>query len=255
MFSDKIALVTGASGGIGAATAAHLIHLGATVVVADRTLDLARAAAQKLGASAVPVELDVADVNGIQRSVRAATDTAGPIDILVNNAGIFDLVPLLEVTEQHFDRLFQINTKGAFFVLQAVARSMVEHHASGTIVNVASQAGRRGEAPSSIYAASKAAVISLTQSAALALLPHGIRVNAVAPGVVDTPMWQQVDRAYAELEGKPVGTYTSMVEAAIPAGRVATSDEIAHVIAFLAGPDSSYVFGQTFNVDGGNVLS
>jgi NAD(P)-dependent dehydrogenase (short-subunit alcohol dehydrogenase family) len=139
--------------------------------------------------------------------------------------------------------------------MQAVARAMVAAGRSGVIVNVASQAGRRGEGPSAIYAATKAAVISLTQSAALALIGDRVRVNAVAPGVVNTPMWTLVDRLYSQTSGAAIGETMSRTVAQIPAGRWAEPEEVAAVVLFLASDDSGYVVGQTLNVDGGNVLS
>jgi NAD(P)-dependent dehydrogenase (short-subunit alcohol dehydrogenase family) len=151
--------------------------------------------------------------------------------------------------------LFSVNVRGLFFMMQAVARQMVGLQRRGVIINLASQAGRRGEAPSSIYAATKATVISLTQSAALALIGRGIRVNAIAPGVIDTPMWDQVDAIYARLEHLPIGEKKRRVGALVPYGRIGRPGEIAGAAVFLASDDAEYVVGQTLNVDGGNVLS
>ncbi len=252
--AGKNAIVTGGGGGIGAATARLLARAGAHVVIIERLESDAHAVSATLD-GAVAAAVDVADVGDIEQGVRAIAGMVGSIDVLVNNAGIFAAQDLLDVTETDFDRLFAVNTRGMFFMMQAVARQMVGQPNGGTIVNVASQAGRRGEAPSSIYAATKAAAISLTQSAALALIGQGVRVNAVAPGVVDTPMWQHIDSLHSQKTGEPPGTFTATAAGAIPLGRLATPDEIAQVIAFLASPASAYVVGQTFNVDGGNVLS
>jgi NAD(P)-dependent dehydrogenase (short-subunit alcohol dehydrogenase family) len=158
------------------------------------------------------------------------------------------------VTEEQYDRLFAVNVRGFFFMLQAVARHMVEAGRRGVVVNTASQAGRRGEAPSPIYAATKATVISLSQSAALALIGKGIRVNAIAPGVVDTPMWTKVDAAFVQKGLRP-GEWTEKVRSGIPYGRLAHPSEIAAAAVFLASDDAEYIIGQTLNVDGGNVLS
>ena len=145
--------------------------------------------------------------------------------------------------------------EGVFFVLQAVARLMVRDGGGGCIINMASQAGRRGEAASAIYAATKAAVISLTQSAALALIKDRIRVNAIAPGVIDTEMWDRVDALYARQFGLPLGEKKRQVGLAVPYGRMGRASEIASAALFLASTEAEYIVGQTLNVDGGNVLS
>ena len=132
---------------------------------------------------------------------------------------------------------------------------MIETGRRGSIVNLASQAGRRGEAPSSVYAATKATVISITQSAALALIKQGVRVNAIAPGVIDTPMFTHVDSLYAKLESIPLGTMKERTARAVPFGRLGRPDEVAAAAVFLTSTDAEYIIGQTINVDGGNVLS
>ena len=253
--TGRTAVITGAASGIGAACARELHRRGADVVLADRDAGAAQRLSDDLGEHAYGISLDVADVAGTASVIDAVAARSGTIDILVNNAGIYAKAPLLEVTEEHFDRLFAVNVRGMFFVLEAVAKVMTARGTHGAIVNIASQAGRRGEGPSSIYAATKATVISLTQSAALALAGDGIRVNAVAPGVIDTPMWQEIDRLHCAAAQVPAGTLIEQTRAAIPIGRLGSPDEIARVVAFLASPDSSYVLGQTWNVDGGNVLS
>lgn len=251
----KTALITGGAGGIGKAVAERFAAEGATVAIADVSLDAVNAVAAGLPHGAFGLAVDVTSVASIEAMIEKTIASAGGIDILVNNAGIFDMAPLLEVTEASFDRLFDVNVRGFFFVLQAAARHMVETGRRGVIVNTASQAGRRGEAHSAIYAATKATVISLSQSAALALVDKGIRVNAIAPGVVDTPMWASVDAFYARQDGIPLGEKTRQVRAGIPYGRLAAPEEIAAAALFLASPDAEYIIGQTLNVDGGNVLS
>ncbi len=254
LLAGRTALVTGGASGIGAACARTLADCGARVVVADLSDEAATALCAELDHDAIGVALEVGDVSTTQQSVDRIVDLVGDIDILVNNAGAFALQPLLDVTPEHFDHLFNVNVRGLFFTLQATARVMVRRQVAGSIVNIASQAGRRGEAPSSIYAATKAAVISLTQSSALALIDHGIRVNAVAPGVIDTPMWQRIDEQRSADLSRPPGSFTAAVTAAIPAKRLGQPAEIAQVVAFLASSNSSYIFGQTINVDGGNVM-
>jgi NAD(P)-dependent dehydrogenase (short-subunit alcohol dehydrogenase family) len=253
--TGRTALVTGGASGIGAACALELAARGARVVVSDLSAEAAVAVSSRLPNDAIGIRLDITDLGSLQPTLDHITGRVGDVNILVNNAGIFAMQPLLEVTPEHFDQLFAVNTRGMFFMLQTTARTMVSRGTAGTIVNLASQAGRRGEAPSSIYAATKAAVISLTQSAALALIDHGIRVNAVAPGVIDTPMWAHIDHLRTAERQVPAGTYTAEITSTIPARRLGTPAEIAEVVAFLASDHSSYIFGQTLNVDGGNVLS
>jgi NAD(P)-dependent dehydrogenase (short-subunit alcohol dehydrogenase family) len=253
--TGKTALVTGGAGGIGAATAARLSTEGACVVVADLNPAAAQAVAASLPGPAVGLELDVTHPEAIAALIARVEAEVGGIDLLVNNAGLYDMEPLLEVTPAGFDRLFNVNTRGLFFVMQAVARAMVAAGRPGAIVNVASQAGRRGEAASAIYAATKAAVISLSRSAALALIADNIRVNAVAPGVVDTPMWVVVDRLHAETTGAVPGETLRQAIEAIPAHRMGTPDEIAAAIVFLLTDASQYIVGQTLNIDGGTILS
>jgi len=190
---NKVAVVTGGARGIGAAIARAYVAEGAKVAIADVAIDAADALARELGDRAMAVHLDVRDHASISAMIDAVVGRFGGVDVLVNNAAVFDMGPLLSITEEDFDRQFAVNVKGMLFTLQAVARQMLAQQRGGKIINMASQAGRRGEALVAVYCASKAAVISLTQSAGLALIEHGINVNAIAPGVVDTPMWDQVD--------------------------------------------------------------
>ena len=253
-FQNKIVLVTGGTGGIGRAISERFVSEGARVAVADVSQKRADEVAAELGEQAVGFGVDVTDNASIQKLVADTVSKLGPIDVLINNAGIWDMEPLLEVTEGQYDRLFAVNVRGFFFMLQAVARHMVEAGRRGVIINTASQAGRRGEAPSSIYAATKATTISLSQSAALALVDKGIRVNAIAPGVVDTPMWAKVEATFVA-KGMRAGEWTEKIRSGIPFGRLADPREIAAAAAFLASDDAEYIIGQTLNVDGGNVLS
>lgn len=250
----QVAVVTGGARGIGEAICRAYAAEGARVVVADLLEAEARALAAELpGAWAVP--LDVTDRASIEAMVASVTDREGGIDVLVNNAAVFDLAPFLEITEESHDLLFAVNVKGLLFTAQAVARGMVAQGRRGRIVNMASQAGRRGEALVASYCATKAAVISLTQSMALALAPHGIRVNAIAPGVVDTPMWDRVDALFARHEGKEVGQKKREVGEAVPLGRMGRPEDYRGVAVFLASDESAYVTAQCWNVDGGNWMS
>ena len=251
----RTALVTGGARGIGAAIAKRYIEEGARVAVADLLADEAIALASRFGDKAIGLSLDVTDQSSIDAAVQAAADRLGGIDILVNNAAIFDMAPILDITEASYDRVFAVNVKGMLFTLQAVARRMVEQGRGGKIINMASQAGRRGEALVAVYCASKAAVISLTQSAGLDLIRHGINVNGISPGVVDTPMWDEVDALFARYEGRPLGEKKRLVGEAVPHGRMGHPDDHVGAAVFLASSDSDYVVAQTLNVDGGNWMS
>ena len=247
--------MTGGARGIGAAICRRYATEGARVVVADILMEEATALAASLGGGAFAVKLDVTQHPSIAAMIEAVVARTDRIDVLVNNAAIFDMAPFLEITEDSFDRQFAINVRGLLFTMQAVAAQMVHQGGGGKIVNFSSQAGRRGEALVAVYCASKAAVISLTQSAGLALIKHGINVNAIAPGVVDTPMWDQVDAQFARYENLPIGEKKRQVGAAVPFGRMGKPDDLVGAAVFLASADADYIVAQTLNVDGGNWMS
>ena len=249
---NKVAVVTGGAGGIGRAIAARYVAEGARVAIADPLADAAASIASALGENAFATPLDVTRQDSIDAMVQAVVDRFGRIDILINNAAIFDMAPILEVTGESYDRVFAVNVKGLLFTLQAVARRMVDQRVGGKIINIASQAGRRGEPLVAVYCASKAAVISLTQSTGQALIEHRINVNGIAPGVVDTPMWDAVDGLFAKYEGLPLGEKKRQVGEAVPFGRMGVPEDLAGAAVFLASSDSDYVVAQTQNVDGGN---
>lgn len=250
----KRALITGAARGIGLAFARAYIAEGAHVTIADIDLDAARRAAADLGPSASAVRIDVADQSSIDAAV-TEVDANGGIDILINNAALFDLAPIVDITRQSFDRLYAVNVAGTLFTLQAVAKTMIARGKGGKIINMASQAGRRGEALVGVYCATKAAVISLTQSAGLDLIKHGINVNAIAPGVVDGEHWDHVDSLFARHENLELGEKKRQVAAAVPFGRMGTAEDLTGMAVFLASPAADYIVAQTYNVDGGNWMS
>lgn len=255
----KHAVLTGAAGGIGLAVAEAYLAQGAVCTVAD----IVRQAPPELaalmarypnGLQYVPTDVTrMADIDGL---IAAAEARFGPITTLFNNAAIFDMAPFLESNEAMYDKIFAVNVKGAFFVLQKVLAHMVAQGVQGgAVVNMASQAGRRGEALVSHYCASKAAVVSYTQSAALAMAPHKIRVNGISPGVIATPMWKHVDALFAKFENLPLGEKQKQVGLAVPLGYMGSPNDICGAAVFLASDESSYVTAQTLNVDGGNVMS
>ncbi|WFR98517.1 L-iditol 2-dehydrogenase [Rhizobium tumorigenes] len=252
---DKVALITGGARGIGLGFAEAFVKEGARVVIADIDIDRASKAAAVIGDRASAVKLDVTDLSAIESVVKSVDQEFGGIDILINNAAIFDMAPINEITEQSYERIFDINLKAPLFMMKAVSNAMIARGRGGKIINMASQAGRRGEALVTLYCASKAAIISATQSAALALVKHGINVNAIAPGVVDSEMWDVVDASFAKWEGLQPGEKKAAVAKSVPIGRFATPDDLKGIAVFLASSESDYILAQTYNVDGGNWMS
>lgn len=252
---DKSALITGAARGIGKAFAEAYVAEGATVAIGDINLAGAEAAAAEIGPRAYALQLDVTVQASIEAAISSVVERTGGLDILINNAALFDLAPITEITREGYDRLFEINVAGTLFTLQAAAKAMIERGNGGKIINMASQAGRRGEPLVGVYCATKAAVISLTQSAGLNLISHGINVNAIAPGVVDGEHWDGVDAMFAKYEGLKPGEKKAEVGAAVPFGRMATAEDLTGMAVFLASRDADYILAQTYNVDGGNWMS
>lgn len=251
----KSALITGSARGIGRTFAQAYIREGATVAIADINLERAEATARELGPGGYAVRMDVTDQGSIDAAIAAVVAKAGKLDIVVNNAALFDLAPIVEISRESFDRLFSINVAGTLFTLQAAARQMIAQGHGGKIINMASQAGRRGEPLVAVYCATKAAVISLTQSAGLNLIKQGINVNAIAPGVVDGEHWDGVDALFAKYENRPLGEKKRLVGQEVPLGRMATAEDLVGMAVFLASAESDYVVAQTYNVDGGNWMS
>lgn len=251
--AGKRTLITGAARGIGLAFAKAFIADGAKVAIADIDIKRACIAADEIGAEAVA--MDVTRQDSIEAAVAETVSRLGGIDILINNAAIFTAAPIAEISRADFDRCFAVNVAGTLFTLQAAARQMILQGKGGKIINMASQAGRRGEALVAVYCASKAAIISLTQSAGLDLIKHGINVNAIAPGVVDGEHWDNVDAFFARYENKAPGQKKIEVGAAVPFGRMGTAEDLTGMAVFLASDDAAYIVAQTYNVDGGNWMS
>jgi acetoin reductase-like protein len=264
--SDRVAVVTGAGRGIGKAVALRLAREGADLVVAEINEETAEQTAQELRAlnrRALVHPVNVACPAQIQALVDRAVAEFGRIDILVNVAGIAQTKPFLELTEDDWDRVVDVNLKGTVFCMQAVGRQMIRQippqvvaqgradRSYGRIVNFSSISGRRGRSLQMAYAASKAAIISVTQSAALAFSPYNINVNAVCPGVVPTPMWEQIDRDRGRIAGVGPGEAMKAFIEKVPLLRAGSPEDVAGAVAFLCSPDADYITGQTLNVDGG----
>jgi len=251
----KSALITGSARGIGRGFAEAYVREGATVAIADINLEAAEKTASEIGKAAYAVRLDVTDQSSIEAAVKAVEARTGGLDILINNAALFDLAPIVEISRASYDKLFSVNVAGTLFTLQAAARSMIARGKGGRIINMASQAGRRGEPLVAIYCATKAAVISLTQSAGLDLIKHRINVNAIAPGVVDGEHWDHVDSLFARYENRPLGEKKKLVGEGVPYGRMGTAKDLAGMAVFLASEEAEYIVAQTYNVDGGQWMS
>jgi meso-butanediol dehydrogenase / (S,S)-butanediol dehydrogenase / diacetyl reductase len=285
-FDGKVAIVTGSGQGIGKGIARRLASEGATVVIAEFSAETGAAAAADIeaaGCRAVAYRIDISDADATSAMVSGLTERFGHIDILVNNAGVVQTKPMMELSPQDWDRVLDVNLRGAFFLTQSVARQMIaqapeslrraaaapadifltKHDLAadaptvelsgsyGKIVNLSSVAGRRGRPLQTHYAASKAGIISLTQSAALTLAPYRINVNAVCPGIVPTPMWTQIDQERGKLFGARPGEAMNAFINTVPLKRAATADDIAGAVAFFCSSDADYITGQALNVDGG----
>lgn len=258
---NQVAIITGGASGIGRATAARFVAEGAAVVIVDVSASAAHAAAAELQAgrkqAAIAVVADISDLSTIEGIVGETLKSYGRIDILFNNAGINISAPFFEVTEKDWDRQFAVNARGAFFLLQAVARQMSQQEplpgreVRGKVINIASLAAFRPAAETAAYSASKAAVVNFTRSAALALAPHRINVNAICPGYIKTPIYDTVAPQIEAANYWQPGEYFQRRAANIPWGRFGEPEEVAGLSVFLAGPDSDYLTGQAISFDGG----
>ncbi len=254
----RTVLITGAARGIGAACARRLAADGARLVLADLDPGVEKVAAE-LGQ--VAIRADVTRREDIERMVEEPYRRWGRLDVLFNNAGVIRVQPMLDVTEDEWDRVMTVNLRAVFFVLQSVSRRMLRQdlikgsEVRGKLVQTASIASYRGgNHLTTPYSASKAGVVSLTRSAAQARAGERITSNCVCPGAVDTAMWEQIDRELGALEGLAPGEAWKRRIRGIPLGRAERPEDVAKVVAFLAGPDSDYMTGQAINVDGGLVM-
>jgi NAD(P)-dependent dehydrogenase (short-subunit alcohol dehydrogenase family) len=255
-FTDKVVLITGAGRGIGRAMALRFAQEGGHIVAADIERALAESTAlavKELGRQCLGLKVDVTQPSDIQRMVSQAIGQFQRIDVLCNNAGVLRFQDMFDITEADWDFVLNVNTKGVFFIMQAVAREMVKRR-SGKIVNTASISGKQPEPHFLHYGVSKAGVIHLTKSAAMVLAPYNVNVNAVCPGTTVTDMSLMATAGRARLMGVSVDEAIKTREAQIPIGRRNQPDDIAAMAAFLASPDADQITGQAFNVDGGLVM-
>jgi NAD(P)-dependent dehydrogenase (short-subunit alcohol dehydrogenase family) len=252
----QVAIVTGAGRGIGRATALELARLGADIVIAEvdaNNADTTAKLVKDLGRRAAVVPTDVTKRAALAAMVERTQSQFGRIDILVNNAGIYRAAANLDVTEEHWDAIMNINARAVFFTTQAVLPVMIAAK-RGSIVSLASMAGKIGSKTNLPYNASKAAVISMTKSFALAHAADGIRVNCVCPGFVETDMWTMVARDQSKLLGQTPEEFTETRRKAVPLGRMEKPEDVANVIAFLCTARAGYMTGQALSVDGGLVM-
>jgi acetoin reductase-like protein len=253
----QVAIVTGAGRGIGRAIALRLAQEGASVTVADLDETNAQAVAGEIAAAdgqAHVIRVDVTHKDDVERMVHETVDRFGRLDIQVNNAGIGIVAPLMDTDEEIWDRLMNVNAKSVLFCSQAAARQMIAQSHGGRIINNASGAGKIAPGkgiPLGAYAASKHAVVAITKQMGLELSDHGILVNCICAGIVDTPMWDLIDREITMRQGAPSGSAKEAAVASIPLGRIQQPEDVANMVAFLASSDAAYMTGQTYNVCGG----
>ena len=255
----KSVIVTGAGRGIGLAIAKRFLSEGARVLLTDIHEDLSGqvlAEAKKAGVEAAYETLDVSSKRQVEEIITRAVTRLGRLDVMVCNAGIGEVAPLVEATEESYDRQMAVNTKGCFLCATAAARQMLQQGDGGRIIINASGAGKMapGKAvPLGVYAMSKHAVIGLTKSLGMELAADNILVNCVCAGIVDTPMWDLIDEGVTSRSGQPKGSFKAQVVASIPVGRIQKPEDLANIVVYLASNDASYVAGQALNCCGGLV--
>jgi len=254
----KVALVTGSGQGIGKAIALRLAKDGFAVAVADFNAQTARQVADEIasaGGKAIAVTVDVSKRDRVFAAVEQARKELGSFDVIVNNAGVAPTTPIEEITEETVDKVYDINVKGVIWGMQAAIQAFKAEGHGGKIINACSQAGHVGNPELAVYSSSKFAVRGLTQTAARDLASAGITVNAYCPGIVKTPMWDEIDRQVSEAAGQPLGYGTAEFAKRITLGRLSEPEDVSACVSFLAGPDSDYMTGQSLLIDGGMVFN
>lgn len=254
----KVALVTGSGQGIGKAIALRLAKDGFAVAIADYNDASAQTVADEInrnGGQALAVKVDVSKRDQVFAAVEQARKELGGFDVIVNNAGVAPSTPIEEIREDVIDKVYNINVKGVIWGIQAAVEAFKKEGHGGKIINACSQAGHVGNPELAVYSSSKFAVRGLTQTAARDLAHLGITVNSYCPGIVKTPMWEEIDRQVSEAAGKPLGYGTQEFAKRITLGRLSEPEDVAACVSYLAGPDSYYMTGQSLLIDGGMVFS
>lgn len=254
----KVALVTGSGQGIGRAIALRLAKDGFAVAVADFNSQTAQQVADEIisaGGKALAVTVDVSKRDQVFAAVEQARQELGGFDVIVNNAGVAPTTPIEEITPETVDKVYDINVKGVIWGIQAAVKAFRAEGHGGKIINACSQAGHVGNPELAVYSSSKFAVRGLTQTAARDLAPAGITVNGYCPGIVKTPMWEEIDRQVSSAAGQPVGYGTAEFAKRITLGRLSEPEDVSACVSFLAGPDSNYMTGQSLLIDGGMVFN
>lgn len=255
---NRVAFVTGAGQGIGAAIALRLAKDGFSVAIADFNLETAQHVADKIvtsGGKAIALQVDVTQRDKVFHAVEEARHALGDFNVIMNNAGIAPSTPITDITEEIVDKVYNVNVKGVIWGMQAAISAFTAEKHGGKIINACSQAGHVGNPELAVYSSSKFAVRGLTQTAAKDLASKGITVNAFCPGIVKTPMWESIDRQISQAAGKPAGFGTQEFAKRITLGRLSEPEDVAACVAFLAGPDSDYMTGQSLLIDGGMVFN
>jgi meso-butanediol dehydrogenase / (S,S)-butanediol dehydrogenase / diacetyl reductase len=254
--TGRIAVVTGGGQGIGRAIALRLADEGADVAIVDLNIDTASAVAEEVRARqrrALSIQCNVTDEVSVDAMIKSVVDGLGHLDIIVNNAGVQDIVPAVDMSRERWDRILDVNVTGVFLCAQAAARQMIAQGGGGRIINASSRSGKSpSRLPMAAYITSKHAVIGLTRSLAWELARYKITVNAYCPGVVDTAMWDLIDREMARMHGTPVGATKQRFADEIPLGRIQVPEDVAKLVAFLASDESDYMTGQAINITGGS---
>jgi NAD(P)-dependent dehydrogenase (short-subunit alcohol dehydrogenase family) len=257
MFKDKVAVITGAGSGIGAEIGKGFAGAGAHTAVLDLAREHVKKTAEEIcafGGSAREYVLNVTEKDAVFGVMDSIVEHWGRIDILVNCAGISRVTPLFDYTEELWDLILDVNLKGTFFCCYAAIRHMHDLKIKGSIINLSSQSGKRGGGQNAAYCASKFGVIGLTQALAIEFAGEGIRVNAICPGVVETPMWDIQRADYAKKRGIKPEEVMDYFRSTIPLGRLCTYDDLVNLALFLGGDNSSYITGQALNLAGGSIM-